>query len=72
MMETKIFAVSGMMCDACAGHVTRALTALYGVQSVDVDLAGASAAVTYDSARAGLRQMQAAVEDEGYELKNTN
>ncbi len=70
MMETKMFAVQGMVCDACAGHVTRALTALGGVESVNVDLAKAEATVTFDPATVGFAQMQAAVEDEGYEARD--
>ena len=65
-METNL-SVQGMMCDACVGHVTRALTALDGVQAANVDLDAAQAAVTYDPAKVSLSQMLTAVEDEGYE-----
>ena len=66
-METKTLGVQGMMCDACVGHVTKALAGLDGVQSAVVSLADAQATVTYDPAKVGVRQMQDAVEDEGYE-----
>ena len=66
-METKTLGVHGMMCEACVGHVTRALVGLDGVQAAAVDLAKAQATVTYDPAKVGVRQMQDAIEDEGYE-----
>jgi copper ion binding protein len=66
-MERKILNVQGMMCDACVGHVTKALAGLDGVQAAKVDLAAAQAVVTYDPAKVGVRQMQDAIEDEGYE-----
>ena len=65
-METNL-SVQGMSCEACVGHVTRALSALDGVQSARVDLERAQAAVTYDPAKVSLSQMLTAVEDEGYE-----
>ncbi len=66
-METKTLQVQGMSCEACVGHVTRALIALDGVQAAVVDLAKAQATVTYDPAKLQVSQMQDAVEDEGYE-----
>jgi copper ion binding protein len=66
-METKTLSVQGMMCDACVGHVTKALAGLDGVQSAKVDLTAGQAVVTYDPAKVGVRQMQGAVADEGYE-----
>ena len=59
--------VQGMSCDACVGHVTRALLALDGVQSAAVSLENSHATVTYDPAKVQVRQMLTAVEDEGYE-----
>ena len=66
-MKTKIFDVQGMVCDACVGHVTKALRGLNGVQAAEVDLAGAKASVTYDPARVQVSQILEAVADEGYE-----
>jgi len=56
-----------MVCDACVGHVTRALTGLDGVQSAVVSLDDHQAIVTYDPAVVTVAQMQEAVADEGYE-----
>ena len=56
-----------MMCDACVGHVTKALAGLDGVQSAVVSLENAQATVTYDPAKVQVSQMQEAIEEEGYE-----
>lgn len=66
-MQTKTLTVEGMMCEACAGHVTRALQGLDGVQSASVSLADAQAIVTFDPARVQVGQMAEAVADEGYQ-----
>ncbi len=66
-MQIETFDISGMSCDACVGHVTRALTGLDGVQSAVVSLDDHQAIVTYDSAVVTAAQMQEAVADEGYE-----
>ncbi len=66
-METKTLSVQGMMCEACVGHVTKALMGLNGVQSASVSLGKAQAMVTYDPAKVQVSQMQEAIEEEGYE-----
>lgn len=66
-MQTTILNIKGMMCDACVGHVTRALSGLTGVGKADVSLASNSATVTYDPAQVTLQQMAETVADEGYE-----
>lgn len=43
---TKVFPVEGMNCPHCQAAVTRAIAALPGVESVDVDLKGRCATVT--------------------------
>lgn len=56
------------MCDACVGHVTKALLGLEGVQSAAVSLPDNSATVTYDPAKVQVTQMAEAVAEEGYEV----
>ena len=67
MSTTTRYTVTGMTCDHCVQAVTAELTALPGVESVDVDLASgvvtvASAAEIPDDAVA------AAVDEAGYAL----
>ncbi len=66
-METKTLNVKGMMCEACAGHVARALRALGGVEAAQVSLADKRAVVTYDPAQVQPGHMTEAVAEEGYE-----
>ncbi|SDD91817.1 heavy-metal-associated domain-containing protein [Glycomyces harbinensis] len=65
-MET-VYVVKGMTCGHCAGSVTSELTALPGVEGVDVALETGN--VTVKSAAAlELDQVRAAVDEAGYEL----
>ncbi|HJS77664.1 MAG TPA: heavy metal-associated domain-containing protein [Burkholderiales bacterium] len=65
-MDTVEIKVEGMDCDGCVKSVTRMLSAVPGVSSVDVSLAQARARVTYDPAKAGLADFKRAVERAGY------
>jgi copper chaperone len=65
-MDTVELKVEGMDCEGCVKSVTRMLSALPGVQKVDVSLAEARARVTYDPAQAGVADMKKAVERAGY------
>jgi copper chaperone len=65
-METVELRVEGMDCEGCVKSVTRMLSGVTGVSSVDVSLAQARATVTYDPARASVPDMKRAVERAGY------
>ena len=65
-MDTVELKVEGMDCDGCVKSVTRMLSAVPGVSSVDVSLPQARARVTYDPAKAGLADFKRAVERAGY------
>jgi Cu+-exporting ATPase len=65
-METITAAVGGMDCEACVGHVTRALKDLPGVGDAKVSLHAGSAIVTYDPNITTLDVMRNAVVEEGY------
>ena len=43
--EARVLAITGMTCNGCATAVTRMLSRVPGVAKVEVDLAGARAAV---------------------------
>ncbi|MCX8126805.1 MAG: cation transporter, partial [Dehalococcoidia bacterium] len=60
--------ITGMTCNKCVMHVTRALQRVPGVTSVKVNLATGKAVVEYDRTRAGLANMERAVKDAGYGL----
>ena len=60
------FAVGGMMCKMCQAHVEKALAAVKGVKSVEVDLDGGKVTV---SAKEGVSEetLKKAVKDAGYQ-----
>ena len=61
------FSVTGMTCDHCRRAVTQEISAVDGVESVDVDLA--SGTVTVSTARPVDRaDIAAAVDEAGYAL----
>jgi copper chaperone len=65
-MDSVELKVEGMDCEGCVKSVTRMLSGVPGVSSVDVSLAQARARVTYDPAKAGVAEMKKAVERAGY------
>jgi copper chaperone len=67
-MQNVSFDVQGMTCGGCVASVKRVLSALPGVQSVDVTLERGKASVAYDPARVSVDQMRAAVENAGYDV----
>jgi copper chaperone CopZ len=66
MNEQTKLAITGMTCDHCVAHVTRALKEVAGVTRARVDLASGEAEVEYDPAQASLGQMERSVKDAGY------
>jgi copper chaperone len=67
-VETTTLKISGMTCGGCVASVTRVLRGLDGVQRADVSLAEAKATVEYEPARVKPADMQAAIEEAGYEV----
>ncbi len=67
-METAIIKIEGMHCQHCVAAVTDALGALSGVDSVVVDLDGGSATVTYDPSTIKPETLNAAIEDQGFDV----
>ncbi|MFC1942476.1 heavy metal translocating P-type ATPase [Chloroflexota bacterium] len=62
--------VSGMTCASCVGHVEKALKALEGVNSVNVNLATEKATVEYDPAVIEVADIRQAVESAGYGIRS--
>jgi copper chaperone len=66
-MSTSIWTVTGMTCGHCVTAVTEEVSAIEGVESVEVDLE--TGAVTVAAATDPTReQMAAAVDEAGYAL----
>lgn len=64
-MQTETMNVIGMTCGGCVGKVTRALTAVPGVEHVDVSLPG-KASVDFDEKLTSRERLQSAVTKAGY------
>ena len=67
-MTSRILKVEGMSCGHCKTAVTRALSALKGVSSVEVDLEKKTVAVQYDDTLLPLSSIEEAVTGEGYRV----
>ena len=65
-METVELKVEGMDCQGCVKSVTRMLSGVAGVETVDVSLEQGRARVTYDPAKAGPAAFKRAIERAGY------
>ncbi|MDR0853380.1 MAG: heavy metal translocating P-type ATPase [Clostridiales Family XIII bacterium] len=59
--------VKGMSCQHCVAAVTKAASALKGVENVSVDLEEGKASLTYDEAAISLDEIKAAIKEEGFE-----
>ncbi len=67
----KIIRIRGMSCEACEGHVNRAMQQQKGVQGVSTSYAKGESLVKFDSSLVSLQQLAAAVEKEtGYTVTN--
>ena len=56
-----------MTCGGCVKSVDSAVSQLQGVQSVDVDLEGNKASVTYDASTVAVEAIVEAIEDAGFD-----
>ncbi len=65
-MKTVRLNIGGMMCDACKGHVTRALLGVAGVANAQVKLEEGTAIVELDHEDVSAEALIEAVVEEGY------
>ncbi|HVC41262.1 MAG TPA: cation transporter [Candidatus Saccharimonadales bacterium] len=65
MAETITYSVTGMTCDHCKMAVTKELTAVRGVETVDVDLDSKRVTVTGETLDDSA--LRTAIEEAGYE-----
>jgi copper chaperone len=66
---TTKFTVDGMTCGGCVRSVTRVVSELAGVKSVDVSLSEKSANVEYDAAAVTPAAIVAAIEGAGFDAR---
>ncbi|TAL91101.1 MAG: heavy-metal-associated domain-containing protein [Candidimonas sp.] len=68
-MKNVIFKVHGMHCDGCAQIVQSVLKRREGVQTCAVSFAQGTARVLFDPVRVDESQLQAAIEQAGYQVE---
>jgi len=69
-MERMVLEVGGMSCEHCARAVTNAVSGISGTQDVSVDLKGGTVSFNFDSDKAALDAIEAAISEEGYTVKH--
>ena len=69
MEKTVTIPVFGMSCGHCVKAATNALNAVKGVKEVQVSLEDKSAQVVYDDDSISLSEMESAIIEEGYRVK---
>lgn len=67
-MKKSVLNVDGMMCQHCVQSVTKAVNALPGVSSVEVNLEAKTVAVEHDAEAVPVEKIRAAIEDQGYDV----
>ncbi|MBN2548755.1 MAG: cation-translocating P-type ATPase [Anaerolineales bacterium] len=68
LYETMEIPIWGMDCADCTRHVQKAISALEGVESVDVLLAAEKAVISLDPQLVGVEEIRLAVEGAGYAI----
>jgi copper chaperone len=66
--ETHALNVQGMTCQHCVHAVKSTVSALAGVDTVDVSLDKNLVIVGFDPSKTNLRSIKAAIEDQGYSV----
>jgi len=67
-MEKLILKVDGMSCEHCKNAITKAVSALPGVSSVDIDLDKKTVTVQHDPALATLEKIKSAITELDYDV----
>lgn len=65
-MKNTTLNITGMTCGGCAASVTRVLTQLEGVNQAKVDLAAATADVSFDPEIVNVDDLKQAVQGAGF------
>jgi len=68
-MENIGLKVDGMSCEHCARAVTNAVAGIAGTANVSVDLKAGTVSFDFDSDKAALDAVAAAITEEGYTVR---
>jgi mercuric ion binding protein len=69
-MKTEVIAAKTMVCGSCENNVKKAVYAVEGVKSVDVDLKGKMVTVQFLPAKTNLVTIERAITDAGYDAND--
>jgi copper chaperone len=69
-MATTVLSVPDISCEHCQNAITKALTPVDGVQSVNVDIPTKKVTVTYDGAKVNIDRFKTILEDEDYPVES--
>ena len=67
-MEKTVIKAEGMSCEHCVRSVTKAVSALPGIGSVDVDLKTGTVTAEHDPGITNAEKIKAQIEDQGYDV----
>jgi len=70
--QTQELNVQGMSCQHCVHAVKTSVSAIAGVDSVDVSLEKNLVTVGFDPAQTSLQSIETAIEDEGYSVVHSS
>jgi copper chaperone len=70
-MKSIVLNVEGMSCSHCEKAITGALGKIDGVEEVKVDIEGKTVSVTFNESKIELDRINAAIEDQGYDVLRT-
>jgi copper chaperone len=68
-MEKTVLKVDGMSCEHCVRAVTNAVSGISGTQDVSVDLKSGTVSFSFDSGKAALDAVAAAIIEEGFTVR---
>ena len=68
MSSQQTYLVEGMTCEHCVHAVKSSVSALAGVDSVEVSLEKKLVTVGFDPEKANLQSIRTAIEDQGYSV----
>jgi copper chaperone len=68
IMNKETIKVEGMSCEHCVKAVTKAVNALPGIGSVEVDLKSGTVSVEHDPSQSTLDKIKFEIEEQGYDI----
>ncbi|GBR53771.1 cation/copper resistance transporter ATPase CopZ [Neokomagataea thailandica NBRC 106555] len=69
-MADVLFRVEGMSCEGCSKRLHTVLSAVAGVETVEVTLKPGEAKIRFDSAQVSEPALREAIEDSGFDVVN--